>query len=334
MGLTAMNDQTARLTLVTLRRTSQNLAEDVRRGLAAPQKWLPCRYFYDEAGSAIFEQICDLPEYYLTRAETEILGRHAGEIVARCPSPISLVELGCGNSSKTRFMIAECLRRQPALKFVGIDIAQECLETGARRLLAEHPMLEIVGLVGEFADGLEHLATRPGDPRLVLFLGSTIGNLDERELDEFLAMLRRLLRPVDRFLLGMDLLKDPAILTAAYDDAQGVTARFNLNLLARINRELAGDFDLTAFQHRAVFNTEHSRIEMHLVSARDQTVRIGEIGLSVPFRAGEMIHTENCYKHSQSAMAAVLARHGFCVEAVYSDTGRRFCDLLVAPCSS
>jgi len=297
-------------------------------------KNLPCRYFYDDVGSALFEQICELPEYYLTRAETEILCRHAGDIVARCPSPIVLVELGCGNSSKTHCVIGECLRRQPALTFCGIDIAPECLEKGARRLLDDYSTLNVVGLVGEFADGLEHLAAEPGDARLVLFLGSTVGNLDERELDEFLSMLRRRLRPIDRLLLGMDLLKEPDVLVAAYDDAQGVTARFNLNLLARINRELAANFDLAAFRHRAVFNAQRSRIEMHLVSARDQAVHVDALDLTVAFRTGETIHTENCYKHSQARMTGALARHGLHVEAVFSDAASRFCDLLVTPCSS
>jgi dimethylhistidine N-methyltransferase len=191
--------------------------------------------------------------------------------------------------------------------------------------LHDYPRLHVVGLAGEFADGLQHLGALDGDPRLVAFLGSTIGNFAENEVAAFLARLRQALRPQDRFLLGVDLLKEPARLLAAYDDAQGVTARFNLNLLARLNRELAADFDLRAFQHRAVFNESQSRIEMHLVSRRAQTVRLGALGLEVFFREGEGIHTENCYKHAEPAMRGLLARHGFRVRGRFCDSEQLFC---------
>jgi dimethylhistidine N-methyltransferase len=309
----------ARYTHVTLRTYRDTLAEEVRRGLTATPKSLPCKYFYDEEGLALFDQICTLPEYYLTRTETSILQRHGPEIVGRCPVPLVMAELGSGSSVKTRLLIEPCLARQPELVYYPIDILASALEGSAGRLLAAYPGLRVIGLEGEFADGLHYLGAQPGPPRLVAFLGSTVGNFTEEENDRFFAMLRRELRPEDGFLLGVDLLKDPAILRAAYDDSRGVTARFNFNILARINRALDADFDLAAFGHRAVFDAAHSRVEMHLVSRRRQTVTLGKLGLAVAFGAGETIRTENCYKHSRQAVRDLLNRHGFGVRQVYTD---------------
>jgi dimethylhistidine N-methyltransferase len=322
---TARNSQNDRYASILLRTADDDFARDVRAGLTTPVKYLPCKYFYDEAGSSLFEQICELPEYYLPRVETSILLANAAEMIAHCPSPLCLVELGCGNSRKTRLLIDACFALQQQLMFYGIDIAPECLEKGAKRLLDDYPRLRVTGLVGEFADGLTYLAGQSGGPRLVVFLGSTIGNFDEPGLEEFLRMLRVNLRGDDRLLVGVDMLKDPAALVAAYDDAQGVTARFNLNLLARINRELSGDFDLSAFRHRALFNAERSRIEMHMVSLRDQLVRIGALELQIRFRLDETIHTENCYKHSLAGMQSLLVEHGFEVLRPFLDPAQQFC---------
>jgi dimethylhistidine N-methyltransferase len=320
----------ARYTTVTLRTAQDTLAEDIRRGLTAPAKWLPCKYFYDSAGSALFERICELPEYYLTRAETAILREYAPALVGACPAPLDLVELGSGSARKTRLLIEACLSRQPELTYYPIDIAADALRDAARALLADYPALGVVGLVGEYADGLNYLAARDGPARLVAFLGSTVGNFDEDELAAFLSQLRGTLRPQDRFLLGFDLLKDPAVLIAAYDDAAGVTARFNLNLLARVNRVLGADFDLGAFRHRAVFNDRRGRIEMHLVSTRPQTVHVRALGLDLHFAEGETIHTENCYKHSREGMRAVLERHGFEAVRAFTDPAGAFCVFLAA----
>jgi dimethylhistidine N-methyltransferase len=323
-----MNLAPARYTNVTLRTAQDTLGEDVRGGLTAPAKWLPCKYFYDSTGSALFERICALPEYYLTRAETAVLREHAQALVAQCPAPLALVELGSGSARKTRLLIEACLRRQRELTYYPIDIAADVLRDAARALLADYPALGVVGLAGEYADGLNYLAARDGPPRLVAFLGSTVGNFNEDELAAFLDRLRGTLRPQDRFLLGFDLLKDPAVLIAAYDDAAGVTARFNLNVLARVNRVLGADFDLGAFRHRAIFNERRGRIEMHLVSARRQAVHVRTLGLEVRFDEGEAIHTENCYKHSREGMRAVLARHGFEVVRAFADPGGAFCVFL------
>jgi L-histidine N-alpha-methyltransferase len=325
-----MNQAPARYHPVTLRLAQDTLAEDVLRGLTATPKWLHCKYFYDPAGSALFERICERPEYYLTRAETALLTEHAQALVGLCPVPLDLVELGSGSARKTRLLIEACLRRQGELTYYPIDIAAGALRDATRGLLADYAALRVVSLVGEYADGLGYLAERDGPPRLVAFLGSTVGNFNEDELAEFLILLRRSLRPQDRFLLGFDLLKDPAVLVAAYDDAQGMTAHFNLNLLARINRALDADFDLNAFAHRAVFNERRGRVEMHLVSTRPQTVHVGALGLAVPFAEGETIHTENCYKHSRDGLRAVLARHGFEVVRAATDPGGAFCAFLTS----
>jgi dimethylhistidine N-methyltransferase len=322
--------ETQRYSFITLRAPRDHLAAEVCAGLTGTPKSLPCKYFYDTAGLALFDRICTLPEYYLMRTETGILEQRASAIIGHCSGPLALVELGSGSSVKTRLLIEPCLARQKQLLYQPIDILPSALEDSARRLVARYPGLKVVGLVGEFSDGLAYLRTTPSEPRLVAFLGSTIGNFTKDENARFLAGLRRALRPEDRFLLGVDLLKDPAILVAAYDDAEGVTARFNLNILARINRDLAADFDLAGFRHRALFNAAESRVEMHLVSHKDQTVRVAALDLNVPFQAGETIQTENCYKHSREAMTALLAGHGFRIIDLFTDPKQWFGLFLIA----
>jgi dimethylhistidine N-methyltransferase len=320
----------SRYTHITLRPFQDHLAEEVRKGLTANPKSLPCKYFYDARGLALFDQITELPEYYLTRVETAILTRQAPAIIQQCPPRLALAELGSGSSIKTRLLIEPCLARQTRLVYFPIDILPSALEESADRLLRAYPRLSVVGLEGEFGDGIGYLGAQPGHARLIAFLGSTIGNFTEEENQRFFAMLRQALRPEDRLLLGVDLLKDPAILRPAYDDAQGITAQFNLNILARINQVLQANFDLTAFRHEARFNEQLSRIEMHLVSTRKQRVKIAALGLKVAFQAGETIHTENCYKHSPEALGALLARHGFHDVTRYSDSDQWFGLFLVA----
>ena len=319
-----------RYTCFPLRTAPDDLARQLRAALTAPQKTLPCKYLYNPAGLALFEEICELPEYYLTRTETAILREQGRHIVGLCPGGLTLVELGSGSARKTRHLIEPCLDRQGELLYCAIDIAADAIEEAGRRLLRDYPALRFLGLAGDFADGLGHLARREGGPRLVAFLGSTVGNFTPAELDGFLAMLRRTLRPEDRFLLGFDLLKDPALLVPAYDDSRGVTARFNLNLLARLNREHGGDFDLGAFTHRAVWNAGQGRVEMHLVSRRPQLVCLRGLGLELTFREGETVHTENCYKHTEVAVRAALGRHGFAVRGAFTDPRRWFCLLLAS----
>lgn len=319
-----------RYTGIVLRHAQNTLAQDVRQGLTASRKWLPCKYFYDPEGNVLFEQISELPEYYLTRTETAILKRHAASIIERCPPDLALVELGSGSSTKIRYLIESCLARQSELTYYAVDISAPGLDNGTRQLLQDYPRLLVVGLVTEFEDGLRHLASGTCGPRLVAFLGSTIGNFNEEEIAGFFTILRGHLRPIDRLLLGVDLVKDPAVLEAAYDDAQGITAKFNLNILLRLNRELSANFDLTAFRHRAVWNHARSRIEMHLVSMRDQCVRIADLDLDVEFRQGETIHTENCHKYSRSGMDSLLTRHGFQILGHFTDPQDQFCLFLTS----
>jgi L-histidine N-alpha-methyltransferase len=298
---------------------------DVVAGLTASPKRLDCRYFYDAEGSALFEAICELPEYYLTRAETAILRSHAGDIAACFPGDVTLVELGSGSAVKTRLLLEAFLRSRSQLRYVPIDICRPVLEASAANLLHEFPNLEITAVAAEYHQGLQQLRAEADRPKLILWLGSNIGNFDRLDAARFLGQVRAAMTAADRLLIGVDLRKDKALLESAYDDAAGVTAAFNLNLLARINRDLGGTFDLRAFQHRAVYKDVEGRIEMYLVSTRDQRVRIGRLGLEITFVAGEMVHTENSYKYSPAEIADLCAAAGLTIEHSYFDAERRFC---------
>jgi dimethylhistidine N-methyltransferase len=311
-----------------------SFAEDVRRGLTAAPKSLSPKYFYDALGSRLFEAICELPEYYPTRAEAEIFRDHAGEIAAAVDGRLRLIELGSGDAQKTRLLLAAVLARQNDLYYLPIDISRSALEQSADRLLAAYPDLRISGYVADYQTALRSLRREPlppgADRTLVLFLGSTIGNLEPGERIDLLRDVRALLTPGDAFLLGADLDKPEEILIPAYDDPLGVTAAFNRNLLVRINRELGGAFDLAAFHHRARFNRDLGRIEMHLESLRDQSVPIRALGIEVSFREGETIHTESSYKFRPGQIAELAAAAGFELRRTWYDSGRRFGSHLLA----
>ena len=328
-------DLTARLTIIDGRAGTllADFARDVSAGLLGSPKSLPCRYFYDAEGSRLFEAICELPEYYLTRGEREILVERAAELSARFATDVTLVELGSGSAAKTQILIEALLRRDGMLRYVPVDISREMLEESARALLARYLDLQIVAVAGEYRDGLPHLGL-PAGPRLILWLGSSIGNLERREAAAFLHQVRDAMRSEDRLLVGIDLRKDRDILVPAYDDAAGVTARFNLNLLARINRELGGRFDLTRFRHRAVYDEVDGRIEMYLVSTTAQRVTIEGLDLEVAFTGGEAIHTENSYKYSPGEIESLAEQSSLRTEAQWFDAGRRFSLNLFAPTAS
>ncbi len=314
---------------------ADSFAEDVRRGLTAEPKSLPPKYFYDALGSQLFEAICLLPEYYLTRAEADIFERRAAEIVEEAGrgSRLTLVELGSGSASKTRRVIEAVLERQESLTYVPVDISTAALEASAHALLGDYPRLHVVAYAADYDSALPRLAgsLRGGERGLVLFLGSNVGNFDRREARAFMRRLREHLRAGDALLLGADLRKDPAALEAAYDDPLGVTAAFNLNVLGRANRELEADFDLRAFRHVALYDDGEGRVEMHLESAREQTVRIGALDLAVPFRAGERIHTENSYKYSAAELSELARSAGFTLTRTWLDAGELFSsNLLIA----
>ena len=310
---------------------ARDFAASVAAGLAERPKRLDCSWFYDEEGSRLFEEICELPEYYLTRAEREILEARADEILERTPPGAALVELGSGSASKTRILIEALLARRGALTYVPIDISPSMLEASSRALLADHPGLEIRGLAMGFEEGLARLDRLCRGPRLVLWLGSSVGNLSRARAAGFLGSVRAGLGDGDRFLLGVDLRKDRATLERAYDDAAGVTARFNLNLLERVNRELGGHFELGAFAHRAHYDEELGRIEMHLESRRAQRVPIERLGLVVELQAGERIHTENSYKYSLAEIDGLVGAAGFALDGQWLDRARRFSLNRLAP---
>jgi L-histidine N-alpha-methyltransferase len=295
--------------LVRVRPSSyyEALRSDVRSGLTATPKTLPPKYFYDERGSELFDEITRLPEYYLTRAETEILGQRAVEIadLTRCES---LVELGSGTSAKTRLLI-RALRAEGSLqRFVPFDVDPTVLADSSEALTADFPGLRVAPVVGDFESDLTTISA-PGR-RMIVFLGSTIGNLEPAARASFLKELGAILRPGDTFLLGTDLVKDPGRLLRAYDDAAGTTAEFNRNILAVVNRELGANFDVDHFQHVAIWDPANEWIEMRLRSIGDQQVQIRDLDLSVSFAAGEEMRTEISTKFRPSALAAEISAAG------------------------
>jgi dimethylhistidine N-methyltransferase len=300
------------------------LAEDVRRGLSRePKRFLP-KYFYDQLGSQLFEAICLLPEYYLTRAENEILERYADEIVSSVDGNTTLVEMGSGSASKTRLIIEALLRKQSELLFIPVDISASALDSSSRILLQSYPQLSIEAYAADYFAGLAELGKQQRGRTLALFLGSNVSNFDPDEALKFLRALREMLRDGDALLLGADLKKDKDVLEAAYNDALGVTAAFNLNVLARINRELGGNFDLRAFQHRAFYNEAAGRVEIYIESTREQTVAISQLEMKVQFAAGEQIHTENSYKYDLADIAKLAAETGFTRARTWLDQQEQF----------
>ena len=295
-------------------------AEAVREGLTKPgQKELPSKYLYDEVGSALFETICVLPEYGLTRADARLLEKHAAEIVARLPFPIQVAELGSGSGKKTRWIL-EALSQRQKTYYYPIEISPSAL-AACEKELGQIDLVSIVGYEKPYLEGLRAVAQRrdDGEHLLVLFLGSTIGNFDRAASETFLREVREILQPGDALLLGTDLEKRVEDQLRAYDDPVGVTAAFNLNLLARINRELGANFDLSRFRHEARWNAEERRIEMHLRSTRRQCVTIPAAGLRVMFNEGETIWTESSHKYKLENVVAMAQRTGFRCDAQWID---------------
>ncbi|WP_225829986.1 L-histidine N(alpha)-methyltransferase [Streptomyces sp. NK08204] len=298
--------------------TDAALRADVRRGLTVRPKWLPPKWFYDARGSELFERITALPEYYPTRAEREILADRAGEIAAASGAR-TLVELGSGSSEKTRYLIDAL----PALAvYVPVDVSESALTQAGRALMTKRPGLDVHALIADFTAPLA-LPKTPG-PRLVAFLGGTIGNLLPAERAAFLASVRGLLAPGDGLLLGTDLVKDERVLVRAYDDAAGVTAAFNKNVLTVVNRELDADFDPAAFDHVALWDVEREWIEMRLRSRTAQTVKVPALNLAVDFAAGEELRTEVSAKFRKDGVSAELAAAGLELTHWWTDTEGRF----------
>ena len=296
---------------------------DVLTGLARPHKRLPSKYFYDAAGSRLFDAITELPEYYPTRTELGILRASAGEMAARCGPRCLLVELGAGSLTKVRVLLDRLDR--PAA-YVPVDVSGDHLRAAAAALADDYPALATAPVVADFTRPFA-LPDAPAARRVAFFPGSTIGNFDPPEADALLRRVARLVGPGGGLLLGLDLRKDVAVLERAYNDAAGVTAAFNRNLLARINRELDADFEPGAFRHHAFYNREQARIEMHLVSAAAQRVRVGAAAFD--FRAGESVHTENSYKYDVAAFAARAAACGLRLDETWTDAQNYFAVLFL-----
>jgi L-histidine N-alpha-methyltransferase len=305
-------------------------ARDVAHGLAAPQKWLPPKYFYDERGSQLYEQICALPEYYPYRAEREILSTYATQIHAEI-GHLALVEFGSGSATKTRHLLAAYEWAGRPFRYCPVDIAREVLWDTANQLLQEYSYVEIHAMHADFAGQPEVIQAFQLDQKAVAFFGSSLGNFTPAESLEFLQRTAAIMGPEDVFLLGIDLKKSPAILVPAYDDAQGVTAAFNLNVLHRINRELGGRFDPQSFEHLALYNDEQGRIEMHLRSRLAQRVPIIKIEQVVSFSKDETIHTESSFKYSVDEVRDLGYQANLVLRRTWFDARRYFLLALFRP---
>ena len=298
------------------------MRDEVRAGLTAPQKTLPSKYFYDAYGSELFEQITELPEYYQTRTELAILQSLADDLAERYRWS-EVVEIGSGSSKKTLTILDALEERGYLTRFVPIDVSESMLRESAESLIERYPKLQVHGIVGDF---MHHLGTVPASEgrRLVLFLGSTIGNLDEPERLSFLRSVRGMLGSDDHFLVGMDLVKDIAVVEAAYNDSQGVTAEFNRNVLRVVNRELNADFVPDSYRHWSFFNIDKSRIEMHLVPESAQTVRIRDLDLTIQCVPEESIFTEISCKYTEASARQALEAAGLELVGWYTDPNQLF----------
>lgn len=295
------------------------LLADVLAGLRGTRKTLPAKLFYDERGAELFEKICTLDEYYLTRSELEILQAHANDIAALAGPDCALIEYGSGAGVKVRLLLDALVR--PAA-YVPIDISREQLERVAAQIASDYPALDVSPVVADYTRPLQLPDLRPRARRLAFFPGSTIGNFHPQEATAFLTRIRRVVCADGALVLGVDRRKSAEVLNPAYDDSQGVTAEFNLNMLRRINRELGGNFELSKFKHVAFFNEQASRVEMHIESLERQCVNIA--GVRIPFEQGETIWTESSYKYDEAMLNAVVGAAGFRVERLWTDANENF----------
>jgi L-histidine N-alpha-methyltransferase len=307
----------------------RSLANDVLDGLTRPFKEIPAKHFYDARGSDLFEQICELPEYYPTRAERAILLARADGIIRRTAAG-ELVELGSGSAEKARILLAAMSRAGTLQRYVPLDVSESALEAASQELLDEFDKLTVHGVIGDFERHLGHVPEADGTPRIVALLGGTIGNFLPGTRRRLLREIGKLLGPRDRLLLGTDLVKDPRVIEAAYDDSAGVTAEFNRNVLHVINRELDADFSPEAFEHIAFFDRKHEWIEMRLRSQRPCTVLVGDLGLRVDFAAGEELRTEISAKFTRARVEEDFHAAGLELDAWYTDPDELFALSLAA----
>ncbi|MCC6708373.1 MAG: L-histidine N(alpha)-methyltransferase [Gammaproteobacteria bacterium] len=314
---------------VAATRAVPSLWDDVARGLFSTPRHLPAKYFYDERGSQLFDQICNVPEYYPTRTENALLAEVAGDIIARA-MPASIIELGSGMSRKTHHLLEACARQDCYASYAPFDVCDEVLLLAGERLMHEFPWLTVQPLSGDYSAGLARLPRR-SERNLVAFLGGTIGNFSASESHAFLSELRAFMGPDDRLLLGADRVKRPEALHAAYNDFAGVTAEFNRNVLRVINHELGADFDLERYAHYAYFNPLESQIEMHLVAMAPQRVKFAVNDAVLELREGDTIRTEISRKFTRSSLEAMVCDAGFAVERHYESRAPAFSLVLARP---
>ena len=303
--------------------TLPSYAEEVAQGLTTQPKSLPCKLFYDAAGSALFEEITRLPEYYLTRTELEILRERADEMASTLGTDVTVVELGAGTAVKTCTLLESLSRRQIRVRYYPVDISRSALQQAKERVESRCRQILVRPVVADFSDGFEFLRNIP-DKKLVAYLGSSIGNFDPAAAVAMLAEINRQMTAQDMLLLGTDLVKAKSMLTAAYDDSEGVTEQFNKNILVRLNRELFADFDLESFRHVALWNPRRSRMEIYLESLRTQTVDLPLLQLRVHFAKGERMHTENSYKYTVATAKCMLERSGYVLTHTWFDQHKWF----------
>jgi dimethylhistidine N-methyltransferase len=310
-----------------LSQTATHDGRDVIQGLTNKRKFLPPQYFYDAKGSLLFEQICYLSEYYPTRTEAEILSNYAAEI-AYLTGNCELLELGSGSSTKTRLLLDAYQGLECPLHYIAIDVSGSILETSLRNLLHDYPTLQVRGLASTYEVALRQLNPPQLPARMIFFLGSTMGNFTQEECDRFFSLVTSVLNPGDYFLLGIDLQKPKNILEAAYNDRQGITAAFNLNILEHLNQRFCGNFDLNLFQHRAFYNQIEHQIEMHLLAKQAHSVRLESLEITVQFQEGETVLTEISRKFNLQQMIGYLADRGLPSLGVWQDRQNWFALLL------
>ncbi len=323
-------DKNLEIFYVNLVKNGESFASDVLAGLDSEKKYLLPKYFYDEAGSELFEKICTTKEYYVTRTESEILKKCSDQIASANSAKVNLVELGSGSSVKTRYIISSFLKSKRELNYLPIDVS-EILVASSKCLIEDSRGLKVFGFISEYEQGLSLINNLFREPKLILFLGSSIGNFDFMNSVRFVSFIRNKMKTEDALLIGFDMKKDPEVLNAAYNDRGGVTAEFNLNLLKRINNELGGNFDLSKFEHQAYFSEEYSRVEMHLVSLEEQDVCIKSINKTIHFENGEDIYTESSYKFTDDMIADIAWFSNMRISNIWRDEKGYFSLCLFQP---
>ena len=307
----------------------QSLAEAISKTLTQEPKFISPKFFYNETGSKLFEKICKLPEYYLTRTETKILQNLDSELTDYIPQNIRLVELGSGSSAKTRLLLDKLDKVQDKIEYIPIDIS-EILKESSQRLQKHYDNLHITGIIDSYEKGLKFIKELDKKQNLIVFLGSSFGNFEPEDGCKFLEKVNSTMNDNDFFLIGLDLVKNKTVLEEAYNDSQGVTAEFNLNMLSRINEELDADFNLASFDHHALYNEEKQRIEMYLRSLEEQSVHIKKVNLFLVFQKDELIHTEYSHKYSIPQIKEFMKKTGFKINAIWQDDTRPYALVLVS----